>query len=354
MDRKARSDLRIGLLFHKNPLAAPVGIDLVRLRGLSLGLARLGANVAVVAPVAREGGRLGPVPVLPLAVLAEAGRFDVLKTCYHFSLELLGSYDGPLVCRFVRVVDETLPQRDAPFRERLLVAQSIARERAWGVVTNNAFNVRRWRQRYGDRQRVAMIPTGCPASLPPLGPNPFAPDLPPVLFLGSLASRRMASMLSEAAERLREQAVVHFVGRNKTDLYGGRTIPVSPLVAIHGEMEERATWDYVRHARMGLALAAGPDVFDNDLSKVVAYLRGGLPVLGEARLTNSRIFCRHGFGAVFRYGDGHDLAAKAGAILAADYEAHRALVMTDTASRYSWDGLAVALLSFCRMAVGAS
>jgi len=352
MDGKACSALRIGLLFHKEPLAAAAGIDLVRLRGLSLGLARQGADVAIVAPVAREGGRLGPVPVLPLAVLAEPGRFDVLKACYHFSLELLGRYDGPLICRLVRVVDEASPERDAPFRGRLLAAQAVARERAWGIVCNNAVNVRRWRRRYGEGQRTAVIPTGCPAALPPLGPNPFDLGLPSALFLGSLASGRMAAMLSEAAERLRGQAVVHFVGRNKTGLYAGRTIPVSPLVAVHGEVEERATWDYVRHARIGLALAAGPEVFDNDLSKIVAYLRGGLPVLGEARLANARLFCRCGLGAVFRYGDGRDLAAKAATLLATDFTACRSSVMADTAARFSWDGLAAALLSFCQRSVG--
>jgi hypothetical protein len=349
---KVGSPLRIGLLFHKDPLLPAASIDLVRLRALSQGMRRLGADVSIVAPVARTG-RLGPIPVLPLDILADKGRFDILKACYHFSLELLDRYDGPLVCRLVRVVDARLPMRDASVRERLLACQEIARERARGVICNNAMNVRRWRKRYGPGQHTVVIPTGCPVVLPPPGPSPFVPGLPPILFLGSLASGHMAAMLSEAAERLQGQAVIHFVGKNKTGLYAGRDIPVSPRIVVHGEVEEDAVWSYVRHARIGLALAAGPELFDNDLSKIVAYLRGGLPVLGEARLANARLFARPGFGAVFRYGDGADLENKARQLLRIDFDERRTSIMSTMVTGHSWDQRAEALLEFCRHVVAA-
>lgn len=343
--------MRIGFLFHKDPLSLAKSIDLIRLRALSEGLLRLGAavsDVSIVAPVSRSDQFLGRVPVLPLAVLAERNRFDILKTCYHFSLELLGAYEGPLISRLVRVVDERAPERDAAGRGRLLACQELARERAWGVVLNNHENVRRWRERYGATQRAVIISTGCPTELPLLGPTPYPEGESPLLFLGSLASPRMLEMLNEAAVRLQDVATVHFVGRNKTALYGGRELSLSPLVVEHGETDEETAFTFARHARLGLALAAGPDIFDNDLSKILTYLRAGLPVLGEERLANAKLFTRVGFGTLFRYGDAADLARKARALLTTRFDECKAMLMGQMATRHSWDRRAAVLLRFCQ------
>lgn len=340
--------MRVGFLFHKDPCRLAAGADLVRLRALALGLHGLGVEVTVVAPV-QAPGRLGILPVEPLAVLTQRDRFDVLKACYHFSLELLGDYDAPLVCRLVRVVDQQLPERDAHFRQRLLACQELARERALGIICNNRLNTRRWREFHGTRQRTAVIPTGCPEVLPPPGADPYAPGPPPVLFLGSVAAPRMAEMLSEAAELLADAAVIHLVGANKTGLYGGAR-QITPRIVQHGELPEERTWDYLRGARLGLALAAGPDPFDNDLSKILAYLRAGLPVLGEERLANAGLFLRRGFGATFRYGDVHHLVEQVRRMLTPSWEtamsARRTATIAWIARGHGWRRRAVALARF--------
>jgi len=343
--------MRLAFLFHKDPLHAPASIDLIRLRALAAGLRARGVEVAVVAPVRASAWLPGPVPVLPLAVLGEKGRFDVLKACYHFSLELLGDYDGPLVCRLVRVVDEQLPERDASVRARLLACQELARERAAGIVLNNRLNAERWRVRYGRRQRLCLLPAGCPATLPPPGPSPYAPGLPPLLFLGSVASARTALLLNEAAERLSGRAAVHLVGRNKTALYGA-SCGLSPRIAQHGERPEPEVWDYVRHARLGLELAAGPEPFDNELSKIIAYVRAGLPVLGEERLANAGLFLRRDFGALFRYGDAAHLRTRAEELLARDFEPRRREIMVRAAATHSWERRAIVLERFLRVLTG--
>ena len=115
--------MRVGIVFHKNPLAPPTGIDLVRLRAISLGFIRKGIDAEVIAPIDREGILEGIVPVRRLEALEEAGRYDIVKTCYHDSILLIERYRGPVVSRIVRVVDHELPERDEPFRERLLRCQ---------------------------------------------------------------------------------------------------------------------------------------------------------------------------------------------------------------------------------------
>jgi len=299
--------MHIGFLFHKIPVENPSSIDQVRLRALCLGLARLGARVTVVAPVSRPGFLGGSIPVRPLQALSENPGFDALKVCYHYSMELVRDYRGPLACRLVREVDERLPERDGGERERLLACQLLAAQRADGMIFNNRQNAARWRARYGAGKGIAIIPTGCPTEIPAAGPDPYVRRLPVMLFLGSLASPRMIRLINEAAERLRGRMAIHVVGRNKSRLYGGEFLPLSPLIEEHGEIPEEAVWDHIRYARIGLALAAGPDPFDNDLSKIMSYMRGGLPILCEERIPNIGQALRSGLAWRFAFGDAGDL-----------------------------------------------
>jgi hypothetical protein len=303
--------MHIGFLFHKTPVENPSGIDQVRLRALCRGLARLGAGVTVVAPVSRPGFLGESIPVLPLQTLSGNPGFDVLKVCYHFSMEHVRDYRGPLVCRLVRVVDQRLPERDEARRDRLLACQLLAADRADGMIFNNRENAARWRALYGHAQKIALIPTGCPPEIPVPGPDPYARKLPVMLFLGSLASPRMIRLINEAAERLQGKIALHVIGQNKSRLYGGEFLPLSPFIEEHGEIAEEAVWDYIRHARIGLALAAGPDAFDNDLSKILSYMRGGLPILCEERIPNIGQALRSGSARIFAFGDAGDLARAA-------------------------------------------
>ena len=296
--------MRVGIVFPKNPMVPPVGIDLVRLRALTGVLARKGWEVEVLAPV-NNTGRLAPnIMVSPLAALKDAKRFDVVKTCYHQSIGLLGEFKGPVASRIVRVVDEERPGRDEANRKQLLMCQEMIRRRADALILNNQANAERWFSLYGSGPPVALIPTGCPARLPASGPNPYKTGARTVLFLGSLAAPRMIGMLNELAGALFPDVEIHHVGRNKAHMYGGPAeLPLSPLIIQHGELVEPLVWDYIRRADVGLALAAGPDSFDNDLSKATSYLRGGLPVLSEERVLNNDLILELGGGLVFRYGD---------------------------------------------------
>ncbi len=112
---------------------------------------------------------------------------------------------------------------------------------------------------------------------------------------------------------------------------------LNPLVLDHGELPEQAIWDYVRHASIGLALATGPHAFDNDVSKILNYLRGGLPVLSEEPIINNELVRKTGLGTSFAFDDAEDLAAKAKDLLRMDFQAKKQRVMEFMASEHSWD-----------------
>jgi glycosyltransferase involved in cell wall biosynthesis len=331
--------MRIGIVFHKNPFLEPTGIDLVRLRAIAGGLIRKGMHAEIIAPVLQDGEIDGSIPVRRVEVLHDSCRYDIVKTSYHYSIELIREYSGPVVSRIVRVVDTELPERDEPFRARLLACQETIRNRASVLVLNNQENAERWHTLYGDRPHTELIPTGCPSELPSELRNPFSHDQPVLLFLGSLAAPRMVNMVNRAAELMAGRCKIHFIGANKACMYGGdESCMLNPLVMSHGELPEPLIWDYVRHASIGLALATGPHAFDNDVSKILNYLRGGLPVLSEDPIVNNRLVRDLEFGTTFNFDDVHDLVSKAENMLNYDFgPTRRNVVMHTMASEHSWD-----------------
>jgi glycosyltransferase involved in cell wall biosynthesis len=330
--------MRIGIVFHKNPFAAPTGIDLVRLRAISLGLINRGVEAEIIAPVETEGVIEDSIPVRKLDVLDKPNVYDLIKTSYHDSIMLIGGFRGPVVSRIVRVVDERLPERDDAARERLLLCQEMIKKRAAALVLNNKENRERWINLYGSQPPITLVPTGCPSEIPKPRSNPFLSGERAILFLGSLASPRMVSMLNKAARMLSDLGRIHLVGLNKACMYGGgKDCALDPLIEDHGELPEDAIWDYIRYASIGLAFATGPHAFDNDISKILNYLRGGLPVLSEEPIVNNDLIRQTGFGKIFRFDDINDMAKKARELIKEEYEGDREAVMRFMAQEHSWD-----------------
>ncbi len=331
-------NMRVGIVFHKNPLAPPTGIDLVRLLSLAGGLRARGVHAEIVAPIDRDAEVGEGIPVRTLAALNASNPYDLVKTCYHPSIMLLGAYQGPVVARIVRVVDEQLPERDNSFREHLLRCQSVIRTRASALVLNNVENEVRWKRLYGDIPPIALVPTGCPGTLPKSHGNPYRNGEKAVLFLGSLAAPRMVKMLNEAAQKLEGLGTVHLVGLNKVRMYGGdQDCVLDRRVVDHGELREADVWDFVRYASIGLAFATGLHPFDNDVSKILNYLRGGLPVLSEEPIVNNVLVRETGFGKIFPYGDVESFVGIARDLLENPPPNNKEAVMRYMATEHSWD-----------------
>ena len=341
--------MKVGIVFHKDPVAPASGIDLVRLRAIACGLFHRGVDVEIIAPVEKESRIDKSIPVHPLSALSGPPRYDIVKTCYHFSISLINDYAGPVVSRIVRVVDNVLPERDASHRDRLLECQDRIFRRASALVLNNIENQERWYRLYGDSPPIALIPTGAASVIPPVHCNPFGSDERVVLFLGSIAAPRMVRLLNETASRLRNRCSVHVVGTNKAGLYGGgNDCRLDPVIVNHGPLPEDKTWDFIRHASIGLALATGPHAFDNDLSKIYNYLRGGLPVLSEEPVISNELIRQTGMGMICRHGDIDDLVSKANELLDRPPLTKRESTMEWMASVHSWDNRVDSLLNLLR------
>ena len=149
----------------------------------------------------------------------------------------------------------------------------------------------------------------------------------------------MVHILNQAAHFLRDRVRVHLVGTNKACMYGGaeEECALDPLVVDHGELSEDKVWDYIRYASVGLALAAGPHTFDNDVSKILNYLRGGLAVVSEEPILNNELIRQTGFGRTFSHGDVGDLVSKTLELVESPLDAQRDQVMQFMAEQHSWD-----------------
>lgn len=345
-------NMKVGIVFHRDPTAAPSGIDLVRLRAMTRGLLARGIDAEIVAPVKEPLLIDGAIPVAPLESLGTTGRYTVVKTCYHQSIKLVKDYAGPVVSRIVRVVDKRLPLRDEALRHELLACQALIHERAQGIVFNNTLNLQRWRQFYGGPQEAEIIPTGCPSSIPRNTPNPFQSNKPAALFLGSLAAPRMVHVLNYLAQQSRDDWEVHVIGANKTALYGAQNeLPLHESIVRHGELPEPEVWQYIEHASVGLALATGPHPFDNDLSKMFHYLRGGLPVLSEDTVYTNYLLQETSYGEIAPFGNLEALRQGLQRLLRNPPPGPKEAVMEYMARRHSWENRVDTLLSLLRRVV---
>ena len=112
---------------------------------------------------------------------------------------------------------------------------------------------------------------------------------------------------------------------------------LDPLVVDHGELSEEEVWDYIRYASVGLALAAGPHAFDNDVSKILNYLRGGLPVVSEEPILTNELIQQTGFGKIFSHGDVRELVSNTLELVEHPLDEKRDEVMQFMAAEHSWD-----------------
>jgi hypothetical protein len=328
---------RIALAYSANPTRPIQGMDMIRWTAMGHRFRWLGYKVRLVTDRRRGVDRLDRIH-LTSADRIDWTECDAVKVCYQGSIDLVPQGHPHLIARMCRVVDEEYPKRDDHRRADMLRQQDKIAELAAIVAFNDEVNAQRWRDRYGNRQQVLIVPTGCPERLPEEVHNPFPAGKRIVLFMGSLTSHRFPGALNGLARRLRSatpDVEVHFLGKNSLQHYAGESEPLDPaVVTVHEPVDEAATWSYVLNAHAGIGLAPSEQEFESELSKIYYYLRGGLPVVTESSVPNRSVLAETGHGRVAAFGDLDDLAHQTLAALALPARDER--VMQHMIERHSW------------------
>jgi glycosyltransferase involved in cell wall biosynthesis len=77
----------------------------------------------------------------------------------------------------------------------------------------------------------------------------------------------------------------------------------SDAVTYIGTVPYEEAWGYLRFAHVGVVVAAGAFMHNNESTKIYHYLRAGLPVVSEAGFPNDHVVRESGLGIVVANGD---------------------------------------------------
>lgn len=153
-------------------------------------------------------------------------------------------------------------------------------------------------------------------SRPPPGRDPYPQDgRIRCVFSGNLyrshsksqpeAHREISSRLNRLGELLLAKGARLFVVGP-----GDRHDLDSRFVTYCGTVDHTASWDFLHFAHVGVVVAAGPFMHNNESTKIYYYLRAGLPVVSEAGFPNDDIVREARLGFVVENGNAEMMAEK--------------------------------------------
>jgi hypothetical protein len=289
-------------------------MSLIRWQKISEALARLGHEVDIATDETRW--RQGDSPVamgpnlrrVPLRGL-DWNRYDVVKTLFHRGFETLAEYGGTGHPFIISKLGSVVGAEDMPgiyfygdTRRRLYDTQARIHRSSRFVTVLSPAARELWLQVHGPREGMLLVPGAVDAAIPEPGPNPYPAIGGKIcIFSGNLyyhdsqpeANRTLSAKLNEIGRRLAPSGVrMCFQGV-------GDTTALEPQhVTIMGSCPYAESWNYLRHANVGVVVSAGPFMHNNESTKIYHYLRVGLPVVSEEGFPNDYVVRESGLGFV--------------------------------------------------------
>jgi hypothetical protein len=272
--------------------------------------------------------------------------YDVVKTLFHDGFTTLaerGGGDHPFI---IAKLGSVVGAEDMPgiyfhgrTRERLYETQREIAAAARYVTVLSPQAGELWGTCHGRKQNVLLVPGAVDAAIPPPGKDPYpARGRRRVLFAGNIyrlqdqpeANRVLVAKLNALGKHLAARgAQLFFLGL-------GNTRALDRTVVTHlGHASYEASWDYLRSADVGVVVAAGPFMHNNESTKIYHYLRAALPVISEAGFPNDHVVTDSGLGEVVPNGDMELMADRIDAAARRDWDHDAALAYILGA--HTWD-----------------
>lgn len=331
---------------------APIDMSYIRWLKISEALARAGHEVDIAtneptswwrrpSPIAM-GPRLRRVPLQQI----RWDEYDVVKTLFHMGIETLEQYGGTahpfIISKFGSVVGST-DMDGVPFygkiRRGLFEIQERAQRISTYITLLSPAAQDLWRTCFGPVDNLLLVPGGVDASIPAAQRDPF-PAGPEIrcLFAGNVyvkgaqpeANRILIGKLNRLGSRLRARNARLFL------LGPGDTEALDPnCVTALGAVSYDQTWDYFHHAHVGIVVAGGTWLHNNESSKIYHYLRAGLPVVLERAFPNAHVVEEAGLGFIVPGDDMDAMADRIHAAATAVWDRQRAIDYV--LARHTWD-----------------
>jgi hypothetical protein len=322
----------------------------IRWHRMSAALARRGHTVDLASDDIRSlfGPRMGDgFRIVPLRKV-RWDDYDVVKTLFHTGFELLERRGGGAHPFIIAKLGSVVGPRDmdgvffyGSARERMYRVQERIHDRARYVTLLTEPAVRLWRDCYTGGAEVLLVPGAVDAVIPPPRHNPYPrSDSAACLFSGNFYTRRSSSQaeahrviagkLNRLGRLLGDRGVrLHVVGP------GDRRSLEPRHLDYHGAVSYHESWDYLHHAAVGVVVAAGPFMHNNESTKIYHYLRAGLPVVSEAGFPNDDVVRESGLGYVVENGALERMADCVAE--AARRHWHRAAAVDYVLRAHTWD-----------------
>lgn len=317
-----------------------VDMSAIRWYRMSAALAELGHEVDIIHGRFKWRPRQPTVTLSPRLREVPLGRvrweeYDVVKTLFHRGFETLGRFGGGghpfVISKLGSVVDDHDregiyfygDQRRTMYRTQEAIA---AKSRHVTVLSEPARAL--WHERHGGGDRVLLVPGAADAVIPDAGPDPFPSDASPrVVFAGNFYSgHRLSQSEAHGTIAAKLNALGPAIEARGGALYvlgPGDARSLDPSIRYLGEVPYERSWDYLRHADVGVVVSAGTFMHNNESTKIYHYLRVGLPTVSESGFPNDHLVRDTGHGALVTPGRMDELldAVFAAASAPADTEA---------------------------------
>ena len=329
-----------------------VEMSYIRWVKMSEALARLGHEVHFASnaigwwPPGRDRGILGHgVRKVSLNGIGWSD-YDVVKTLFHDGFTTLAERGGAGHPFIIAKLGSVVGPEDAPgiyfygrVRERLYETQRAIEAAARYVTVLSPQAAELWRTCHGRAINLLLVPGAVDAVIPPRGTDPYPADgRPRVLFAGNIyrlqdqpeANRVLSAKLNALGRHLAARgARLYFLGT-------GNTRVLDREVVTHlGHASYEASWNYLRFANVGIVVAAGPFMHNNESTKIYHYLRAALPVVSEAGFPNDHVVTESGLGEVVPNGDMAFMAERVEAAVRRDWDRDAAVAYV--LGTHTWD-----------------
>jgi glycosyltransferase involved in cell wall biosynthesis len=318
---------RVVTVYSPRLLATPtVEAGFIRWHRISAALARLGHSVDIASAELRYRWRRnvrrreGEPRIVPITGVRWSD-YDAVKVLFHQGFETLRRYGGGAHPFIIAKLGSVVGPEDmegiyfyGAQRERMYhVQEEISRSARYvTLLTRPALEL--WRRCFGERNEILLVPGAADTEIPPPHVDPYPPDgRPRAVFAGNFYGAHASSQPQahrSLADRLNHLGAA--LGRRGARLYvvgpGDHRSLDPEHVTWCGAVPYEESWDYLHFATVGVVVAAGAFMHNNESTKIYSYLRAGLPVVSEAGFPNDDVVRESGLGWVVPNGDLENMA----------------------------------------------
>ncbi len=327
-----------------------VDMSFIRWFKISEALARRGHQVDI-ATNEFGWGRHSPIQMgshlrrVPLSKV-QWHEYDVVKTLFHRGFGLLEKHGGLEHPFIISKLGSVVGPEDAAGiyfygkrRESLYRTQAKISRTSKYIALLSAPAQELWRKCFGTRDNLLIVPGGVDREVPTPTQDPYPRrDEVRCLFAGNVydqfsqpeANNVLVEKLNGLGRLLAQRGIRLYV------LGPGDVRRLDHRCATYlGAVPYEQSWSFIHFAHVGVVVAAGKFMHNNESTKIYHYLRMGLPVVSEAGFPNDNVVTESGIGQVTENGNLEMMAEKVE--LAVHRPWDRARAVAYILENHTWD-----------------